>query len=87
MGLFDNYEHVQIKVGDPYLRQFEIGDKVPIIDGVYVGNEGVVVVKDQILVAVFDQLISKWGEAIQPSEVLDNPLDKALAKIAEEREE
>lgn len=63
MGIFDEYENVQMKVGNPGCRNFKIGDIVPIPDGVYFGNEGAVVVADRKLVLVLEQVRDKWGGA------------------------
>ena len=41
------------------MNMYSIGDKVPISDGVYVGNEGAVVIVDHVLVAKFDELTDK----------------------------
>ena len=67
MGVYDNYEEIQLKVGDVCLNTFKIEDKVTISDGVYITqfNE-VVVIKDGKLlyaetnVAIFDKYGNKY---------------------------
>lgn len=70
MGMYDTYGDVQLKVGDVEMRHFQIGDDVPIEDGVYVAREGVVVIADGRFFAYFPTLKSKWGDEINPEDVL-----------------
>jgi hypothetical protein len=74
MGMYDTYGEVQLKVGDVEMRHFQIGDEVPIEDGVYVAREGVVVIADSRFFAYFPKLISKWGDEIDPADVI-RPFD------------
>ena len=61
MGVYDIYEGIQLKVGDVTMCTYRIGDKVNIEDGIYVGYEGMVVVKDGIFIAKYRYLTDKWG--------------------------
>jgi hypothetical protein len=64
MGVYDGYGKAQIKVGDCLLRSYKIGDTVSIPDGVYIDYGAVIVIKDSIFIAEFDELINKYGNAI-----------------------
>lgn len=70
MGVYDTYGDIQIKVGNPCQRHFEIDNEVDIPDGVYVAPDGVVVIADGFFVATFDTLIDKWGRTIYPNEII-----------------
>lgn len=64
MGIYDTYGETQLKVGDPQLRDFKLGDTVDIPDGVYMAPEGVVVIIDSKFVAEFAAVVDKWGDEI-----------------------
>ena len=67
MGMFDYYGDAQLKVGDDLAcRDFQVGDEVPIPDGVYLDWEYVVVVHDGRLVRVDSHLFTKWGDRLSP---------------------
>jgi len=65
MGLFDTYGGTQLKAGDPWGRQYEIGDDVLIPDGVYVDFDDIyqkaVVIEGGKFVAELD-VFNHWGE-------------------------
>lgn len=66
MGVYDEYNEIQLKVGECVLRNYEIGDAVEISDGVYVAPDGTVIIKDGKLLTTFekDQVWDKWGVSI-----------------------
>ena len=73
MGIYDQYGRAQIKIGigsEP--ECYAIGDDVPLTDGVYLDYGTVIVIKNRKFVAEFDCLKSKWGDNINPSDVIDN---------------
>lgn len=70
MGVYDTYGNTQLKVGDCILKSYDIGDKVDILDGVYVAPDGVVVVINGIFVAEFDHLTDKYGCGIMARQML-----------------
>lgn len=70
MGIYDTYGDVQVKVGDVCLREFGVGDKVDIPDGIYCGHEGLIVIKDGIFIAEFPAVYTKWGNIISPEIIL-----------------
>ncbi len=76
MGVYDTYANVQLKIGPCELKHYNIGDAVPILDGIYVGYEGIVVIKNCIFVAVFKELGTKWGTTIDMDDTLNmhNPI-------------
>lgn len=86
MGIYDTYGSVQLKVGDVDLSYYEIGAKVPLDDGIYIGHEGFIVIKNGTFVAEFDHAITKWGWEISPEEVL-NPHDPFLAAMNSAKKE
>lgn len=73
MGMFDVYGETQLKVGEPKLRDFKIGDEVPIPDGVYLGWEGVVVVLGRKFVAEFPTIVNTYGDAMPIQQFLRRP--------------
>ena len=80
MGIYDTYGDVQIKVGEVACRNFEIGDKSPLPDGIYIGLEAAIVIKNGIFVAQFKTIIDKWGNEYCCSEIIDpnHPLKEIL---------
>lgn len=75
MGVFDIYGSnpaIQIKAFEATMTHYEIGAQVPIIDGVYIARDGLVVVKDGRLLATFGEghLFSKWGDKLVESVVI-----------------
>jgi len=90
MGVFDSYgkQGVQLKIGDPSLDHFKEGDEVNIVDGIYLGYEGAVVVIDGKLAKVFSYLKDKWGGRIRIRDVLNpiNPINQALASLANKKD-
>jgi hypothetical protein len=84
MGLFDTYAGCQLKVGDVELNDFEVGDTVKIPDGIYIALEGIIVIKNGILVCGPDEKIfDKWGDEIDPKAVVNlikgnNPVQVAI---------
>jgi len=75
MGVYNIYGNVQLKVADDLtLKTFEIGDKVDIPDGAYVGYEGVVIVIDGKLSRVFPGLFDKYGGEYDLLQIVTNPL-------------
>ena len=78
MGIYDIYGEcgAQIKVGDVRMHFYNVGDKVPLHDGIFVAHEGVVVVKDGIFIAEFACLWSKWGDCINTEFLIEkmNPI-------------
>ena len=65
MGLYNTYGNVQMKCGD--YRQFQtykIGDKCDLEDGIYIGWEGAIVIKDGKFVAEFPTIHDKFGTEV-----------------------
>lgn len=66
MGCYDSYYseetgEVQIKAGERLMREYVEGSQCDLQDGIYVGYEGVVVVKRGRVVAVTKRIFDKWG--------------------------
>jgi len=72
MGIYNTYGNVQMKIDCDDMISYNVGDKVPIPDGVYVGREGVIVINKGIFVAEFPHIISKWGEIISCEKVIES---------------
>jgi len=62
MGIFDTYGQSQLKAGDPWQHQWNIGDKVNIPDGIYPGSPDFIVIKDGKLLAEVETLYDYYGE-------------------------
>ncbi len=90
MGLYDTVIdktkniYIQVKSIECIMLNFEVGDKIPLEDGVHVGHEGVFVVKDSKVIAVYEELHDKWGGTISPEEILElrNPVGIAIKTYA-----
>ena len=76
MGVFDSYGNAQLKIGDVCCQNFDIGDKVPLPDGVYLDHECIIVILHGKFIAEFEHLTDKWGRAILSDDVLDFSISK-----------
>ncbi len=91
MGLYDTVVdktkniYIQVKSTECIMMNYEVGDQIPLEDGVHVGHEGVFTVKDGKVSAVYKQIIDKWGGTISPQEILEphNPVGIAIKNIDE----
>lgn len=70
MGIYDTYGSTQLKVGDSALTYYKIGDSVDIEDGIYVGWDGFVVIKDGVFIAECETITSTHGDVISSEKVL-----------------
>lgn len=82
MGIYDEYEDIQLKVGPCCLAQYKTGDEVEIPNGVYAGYGGLVVIIEGVFVAKFEHIITKWGNEVSMSSILD-PHSLILQAIGE----
>lgn len=89
MGVYDCYgkDGVQLKIGPCELKQYNEGDKVDITDGIYIANEGVVIIHDGKLLATYEILYDKYGGILEPKGVWENPLIKIVKETVEQLEE
>lgn len=73
MGTYDIYAGVQLKVGPCIMKDYEVGDEVPINDGIYYSPyDGYIVVKDGVLIMQEEFITDKWGNEIMPENMLNN---------------
>lgn len=90
MGMYDTFGklELQLKVGECAGFKYEIGDDVPIADGIYLDYGGAVVVKDGKFIAEFENVTSKWGHQIEPRHIINelNPITQAI-KQAQQNEQ
>ncbi len=70
MGIYETYGKTQLKINNDF-KDFKIGDKASIPNGVYVGLEGIVVIIKGRFVGEFNYLKSKWGDIITPDEIIN----------------
>ena len=90
MGVYDIYAgEIQLKVNLLYdnMRNFEKGDNVPLNDGIYLGYEGIVVVRHETFADYFptDSLFDKYGDRVDVKEILDavSPTVQAVKEAIE----
>ena len=87
MGMFDEYDHIQLKIGDDlFCRSFTVGDPVPIPDGLYAGYEGIVVIVGHTFVARFNELHNTWGGIVNIDINPQNPVQKAVEQFIKDKE-
>jgi hypothetical protein len=65
---------------------YRVGDSAPISDGVYLGYDGVVVVKDGKLMMVEPVVHSSWGRELKPIDLINsyNPASSIVESISDE---
>lgn len=72
MGVYNVYAGVQLKVGENLdLTEYKIGDEVPLKNGIYIGYEGIIIIRNKKLVECYNFMWDKWGEIIKLEEILD----------------
>ena len=72
MSIYDTFDGVQIKCGPCEMHDYSLGQKVPLLDGVYLGNEGAIVILHGVLMASFVDVRDKWGNLLD-SDALIRP--------------
>lgn len=85
--MYNIYGDVQLKNAEELtLKEYKVGDKVDLPDGIYVGFEGIVVVVKGIFVEQFAFLIDKWGTEFNTYDLVEShhPLLKVIEKAEEE---
>lgn len=83
MGLFNTYGECQIKVGDLSLKNFTIGDKTNIPDGIYITLDGIVIIKNGTFIGENEKIFDKWGGEIDQERLINlikpnNPVQIAM---------
>jgi len=81
MKIYDTYAGVQVKIGTCEMNCYEIGDDVPLPDGVYVGYEGFFVVHNNKLLCLHSQITTKWGEKILPVSILKSRMASFIEEM------
>lgn len=88
MGVYDQYKDgrriAQVKVNATG-KTFQVGEIVPIPDGIYVTFEGFVIVEDQVFISLLElyQIHDKWGDPMEFAISDRNPVVKALSEFKE----
>lgn len=85
--MYNIYGDVQLKNADELtLKEYKVGDKVDLPDGIYVGFEGIVVVVKGVFVEQFAFLTDKWGTEFSAHDLVEshNPLLKVVEQAEEE---
>jgi len=85
MGIYDTYGDAQIKIGDVQMNYYEVGDSVPLSNGIYIDHSVAIVVLNGIFVAQFDELYTKWGDRILPEQII-HPHDE-LSQVVKDLKE
>lgn len=85
MGTYDTYAGVQLKIGPCILNDYEIGEEVPIDDGIYyAANDGFIVIHDGVLIMCTEYITDKYGNELLPNKLIDNnPIVTALEEVKE----
>ena len=87
MGVYDTYgkTRVQIKAGNDgmSMNDFFVGDKVPLPDGIYIGYEGTIIVKDGVFIAEALFIKDKYGGILNFKNIIDenNPVSQAIRDL------
>jgi|WetSurMetagenome_2_1015567.scaffolds.fasta_scaffold1712409_1 hypothetical protein len=71
MGIYDTYEGCQIKVGHSSMKEFIVGDKVDIPDGIYITFDGIVIIKNSTFIGVNEKIFNKWGAEIDQEKLIN----------------
>jgi len=94
MGLYNCFGErgIQLKAEDYdelMIKSYKIGDKINLPDGVYVANEGIVVIYRGTFVAEVDSIYDKYGGIINLSNELEkrNPIAQVIKEFNNENKE
>jgi len=73
MGCFDTVgkEYIQLKCTECIMAHYEIGDKIPLSEGLYISYEGWLVVKNDKVLMTGTHIYDKWGNVLEPSKIMD----------------
>lgn len=89
MGVYDEFQipgssdHVQLKVGPCQMDLYMIGAIVPLEDGVYLSDNGAIVILNKKYAAYFTHVIDKWGGLLDTGSIIwnHNSLVQALIEL------
>ena len=87
MGIYDIYGETQLKIGDVRMSNYKVGDEdIQLGDGIYIGYEGFVVIKNHQFIVDFPFAVSKWGDIVYPKEIIEqlNPVSQAIKNMEKE---
>jgi len=84
MGVYDTVYGIQMKcTPEQAMVEYDVGDKIPLEDGGYIGREGIFIVMEGYVAAVaLGDLTTKWGTKLSPSKALESA-DPILEAIRE----
>jgi hypothetical protein len=71
--MFDTYGNVQLKITQG-LKQYSIGDPVPLADGVYCGVDGFIVVHEGKFVQEHQTIFTTYATEVFPAKCLANEM-------------
>jgi len=85
MSIYDTVTEKQIQIKctpEPCMHHYFVGKRIPLKDGLYVGNEGWFVVEEGKVRNYGEEIYSKWGDKITLEGVLSphNVIGKVLKK-------
>lgn len=61
---------IQLEVGELRAKNFEIGDRIDIPDGLYLGLGGAVMIINRMFVAEFGVIFDKQGEVLDIKKIV-----------------
>lgn len=73
MGMYDIYNDVQIKINATG-KSYSIGDSSPLADGIYLGYEGAIIIRDGMFIARFisRDIQTKYGDIIDLNKLISS---------------
>jgi len=74
VGIYDTVgsNNIQIKLLDSSLHHFNIGDKIEVQDGLYIGLDGWFTVKNGTVSDEGTVIFDKWGNQLNCGEIIQN---------------
>ncbi len=85
MSIYDTVTEKQIQIKctpQPCMHHYFVGNRIPLKDGLYLGNEGWFTVQKSKVGNFGDKIYTKWGDEITLNKVLNphNMVEKAKRK-------
>jgi len=85
MSIYDTVTEKQIQIKctpEPCMHHYFVGDRIPLEDGLYIGNEGWFVIEKSKVRNYGEKIYTKWGDEITLQEILSphNIIGRVLKK-------
>jgi len=94
MGLYDTVVdktkniYIQVKSTECEMKDYGVGDEIPLPDGIHIGYEGAFVVDHGKILGIYKDIYNKWGGQMSSGDIVTvhNPISIAIKNIDEHKD-